>query len=567
MSTVPGDPLQGLTVAIMDPNRTFRLWAKEEIYTGPSGKGRYVPNINDAVWDWVTGLWRVTDVDYTTGLSRLQRHVAPKEADSVTQEDILLGVGPGYQSESYRVYVDTSVMPHVMAIDSRLHFYGTSVSYVKLFQGSDITATGTVVSAFYDQSGVLLGDNIPVELVAMPNTLGSGVPGVDNYAVKAPMVGYTMQELQDNEVVTCVAYDDAGHVCSIARLLVQNTSFIRTTDSSMRYITSVTLESPFLSEADDTLLEFPINLPVSALDARGIVTYSDGTRRRLPIDGTKFNLFGLDNYVATIIGQKIPLVLSYRLNPDEYVYGASAGASKHLSVPYKAVTKPLDGAYSVKLFVFPVWVGPVNGYRLRWFLYNLDRNNVYEVTSLVQFGTSSRSFDPTEYGTVQNLNVAVDMDQVDGRFKKYRHTQTVGITLLTPGDLDQPNWTVTYSPGQDPVYGEDLRAEVEFINVNHWLLDISCGQPTKELWLERLYYDTQPVFNPESESRPPEPNLFVLVFKGRRIECPISQWNSVFTVPNDLNEGEVLLVEFIRRGPVTDLQLGIAGLPVHQKKP
>ncbi|WP_200850974.1 hypothetical protein, partial [Klebsiella pneumoniae] len=66
--------------------------------------------------------------------------------------------------------------------------------------------------------------------------------------------------------------------------------------------------------------------------------YSDGSKKIMPVDGTKFNLYGLQNFIATIVGQKIELVLSYKLSADEYVYGASASLQKHLSIPYWATT-------------------------------------------------------------------------------------------------------------------------------------------------------------------------------------------------------------------------------------
>ena len=53
---------------------------KSEIYTGPTGTGRYVPNIEDAVWDWTAGVFRVVDVNITTGLSTLVLHTFPTQS-------------------------------------------------------------------------------------------------------------------------------------------------------------------------------------------------------------------------------------------------------------------------------------------------------------------------------------------------------------------------------------------------------------------------------------------------------------------------------------------------------
>lgn len=553
------------TVPVLDQNRGHHRWLKKEIYTGPNGAGRYVPNLDDEVWDWTTGLWRCIAIDITTGLSTLIPYVVPANSNSLSEQDILLGVGPGYQSESYRIYVDTSVIPHTLAIDSRLRYYGTTVSSVKVFLGNDIGDGDKVISAMYDQSGVLLGENIPVELVRMPTNPDGDVDQAINYAVKTPMVGYTMQQLPDNEVVTVVAYDDVGNVRSIARLLAMNTSFIRTTDDSKRYITSIHMESPFMSESDTHLLQFPINLPVAALVTRGVVTYSDGSVLRMAIDGTKFNLFGLNNFMATIQGQRTELVLSYNLGAEEYVYGASGSLSKHMSVAYAATTSRMDGAYSVKLFCFPVWQDAVTGYRLRWFLFNLNRTEFFEVTSLVTLGVNSRAFNPTEYGVVQNLTIGVNMNEVDPRYTVYRHSQTIGVVLNQPGTaVEGDNWTLEYSPGQQPLYAAGLKAYSTFINVNHWQLKIDSGLAYRELWLEQVYHRAQPLVNTSLESVAPEPNYFILMINGSEYEYPMVQWDQTLTVPEVPATGQPLVIRFIRRTASTDIQLGIGGMFTRQ---
>ena len=547
-------------VPIGDPNRGHRRWLKSEIYTGPSGTGAYVPNVDDEIWDWATGLWRCVAVNLSTGLSQLSQYIPPNTGESVSDEDILLGVGPGYQSESYRVYLDTSVIPHVLAVDSRLRVYGTSVSAIKVFWGTDISDESKVISAMYDHGGTLLGENIPLELVQMPTNPHSGVPSAINYAVKTPMVGYTNQQLPDNEVVTVVMYDDVGNVTSLAKLLIMNTAFIRTTDASKKFITSVHLESPFISEGDDSLLKFAINMPVEALNARGVVTYSDGSRKILPVDGTKFNLYGLQNFIASIVGQKIELVLSYKLSAEEYVYGASASLQKHLSVPYWATTTRLDGAFSVKLFCFPQWVDGVVGYRLRWFLFNLNRSEFFEVTSLVTFGVNSNPFDPTSYGPIQRVDVGINMNDLDSSYANWRHSQRVGIALLAPGNEVSNGWNIEYTPGQAELYGKGLRAITTFVNVNNWKLKIDSGIELQSTWLQKVFYNAEPLVNTQSETRAPEPNHFVLMIAGQEFTYPIDRWNTELVVPVAPATGEPLFIRFIRRLPEADLQLGIGGM-------
>jgi hypothetical protein len=547
-------------VPITDPNRGHRRWRKDEIYTGPTGTGRYVPNVNDEVWDWVTGLWQVIAVNLLTGLSQLKQYEPPKTGSEVSDEDILLGVGHEHQNESYRVYLDTSVTPHVLAIDSRLRVYGTTVASVKIFWGTDISDESKVISAMYDHGGTLLGENIPLELVQVPNNPDSSVPSAINHAVKAPMVGYTLQKLPDNEVVTAVLYDDVGNVTSISKLLIMNTAFIRTTDASKRYITSIHLESPFLSEGDDSLLKFAINMPIDALNARGVVTYSDGSRKIMPVDGTKFNLYGLSNFIATIVGQKIELALSYKLSAEEYVYGASVNVTKHMSVPYWATTTRMDGAYSVKLFCFPEWIDTTMGYKLRWFLFNLNRSEFLEVTDKVTFALNSNPFDPTSYGPIQRINVGINMSDIDSNYTNWRHAQTIGVALLAPGNTETNGWNIEYFPGQTELYGKGLRARAKFINVNNWLLKIDSGYLLKELWIKDVFYNAQPLVNTQSETQAPEPNYFMLMINGKEFAYPIDRWNTELQVPEVPKDGKPVFIRFVKRLQEGDLQLGMGGM-------
>lgn len=549
-------------VPIIDINRSHRRWRIEEIYTGPSGVGRYVPNVDDEVFSWDTGLWRVVSVNYSTGISQLVLHIPPKEGESLNNEDILLGTGPGHISESFRAYLDTSVMPHVLAVDSRLRCFGTTSSYVKIFKGTNIGPDGVVISVMYDQSGNLLGENIPLELVAYPKDPLTDNPSMDNIAVKTPMVGYTTTQMVDNEVLTVVCYSDAGHVISISRLLVFNTAFIRTTDVSKKYISSIHLESPFIDPTNFNLLKFPINLPLNAMELRGVITYSNGDVVRLPIDGNKFVVHGFENFVTTIENQTIPLVLTYYLSDEEFVYDSSIGINRHISKPYFATTTAVDGSYSVKMFCAPVWVNELEGYRLRWFLYNLNREEVIEVTQHVQIAANSRSFNPVEYGVMQNISVAIDMNKVNSLYTSYRHTQNVGVALLSHGNLDQTRWNVVYSSSQTIPYGQNLKANLKFINVNHWVLNLNSGFANRETWLENIFYNSLPLTHPNFEIRPPEPNFFVVVIGNQRIECPIEQWNTDIVSTVGVESGDVVLIEFIRRNASSDLQLGIGVLPV-----
>lgn len=542
---------------ISDPNQPYREWLRTQIYNpdAPSADAVYVPNVNDSVRDWAQGFFRVVGVDYTTGRSTLVAWDLPKSPQD-DEIDVLLGAGPGTIADSYRFFVNAATNPATLSLDRRLRVNASTVSSFKLFKGTDISDEGQVISKYYDQNWNLLGENIPLEIVAMPDAT--------NYAVKAPRVGYTTNLVQDGDLYTAVFYDDNAGPVSVAKLIAQNSSFIRTADASAKYITSISVESPFLNPADPTNFQIPINMPVQYVPMIGVVTYSDGSQKRLPVDGTKFRMAGLDSYIATQQGQRVGLVLIYNLSSNEFNYIGTPTPNGTITEEYSATTMPTDGAYSVKMFVTPVWQDPINGYRLQFWLYNLDRQDVYDVTSLVTAATDFAPFNPTLYNVVQNVAFGVQMNQVDPTFAPWRFVQSMAITLLRPGnDQGGDNWLIQYTPGQTPAYGVGTLAKGTFINTNLWNLDISCGLTDQTAWLDKVYYAGQPLYDSTSELKAPVPNFMRIIVNNTPYEFQVSQWNQVLQVSSQLVEGQAVYIQWIYRDGQNDLQLGSSGLIIH----
>lgn len=538
------------TTNYRDPDRGFTVWRREEL-VAPQNGGPWVPNPGDLVFDETQGFMVVKEVDYSTGYSTLAPWTPPDQTEPEDPAGKLIGIGPGSQSESYRMFLDTSVTPHILSPSSRLRFYGSRVTGYKVFLGTDISEqNGKVISAFYDPSGNFLGTTIPLESdPQVPTT-------------RIPMAGYTTEALADGEVVSVVGYADDGSITDIARLLIQNTQVIRYPDVGKKYVQGISIDSPFISAADPQTLEFPINVAVESLPMSALVHYSDGSKHRLAIDGGKFSLYGLRNYIATVVGQEFPLVLAYTLGEDEVSYQLEPTANRRLTVDYRAKTTPADGAYEVKVYVFPVWINPQVGYRLEYWLYNLDRQTYYNVTPYMELGANSREFNPTEYGVRQTITMALDLNRVDGRFAPYRHVQTFQIALLSHGDNTDPNWTVYFTPDQQTGYGTGLKAELEYVNTNYWYLRLGNGFPSAQLWLKELYYNTQPLVNKAVELEPPEPTHMLVKFLNNTYEFPIEQWNEPLVVNNDLKNGELLTIHWLRKNYDTTLHLGMSALPV-----
>lgn len=536
-----------------DPDRGFREFGRWEI-VAPGSDGLWVPNPDDKILDWDQGYFRVKEVDYTTGYSVLVPW-SPPQSSSGDADEKLVGVGPGYSSESFRMFLDISVTPHQLTPDFRLHSYGSQAQYYKVFLGSDISERfGKVISAMYDPSGNFLGDTVPLELVN---------PNDPTSVEKTPAPGFTSERLKNGELVTVVFYGSDGTQLSQAQLLVVNSKTVRRADASKRYVEGIRLESPFISSADPSVVEFPINVTVESLPLTAVTHYSDGTTQRSSIDGAQFELFGLRNYIATEVGQQFPMVLNYRLAADEVSFNMVPSINRTLSKDYIARTVTADGAYEVKIFGYPVWVNAQQGYRMEYWLYNLDRRDYYNVTPFVEAATNSPAFNPKAYGIVQTYTIALDLNKVDGRFAPYRAVQVMRVALLNSGDNQPANWELLFTPTQVTGYGRGLAANLQYVSVNNWRLNLGHGNTNIETWLNQLYYSAEPLFNVEYEEEPPRPTHFILQFLHNSYEFPIGDWNQNLMVNNDLQHGELVYLRWISRNAVTDLHLATTALAVN----
>jgi hypothetical protein len=536
-------------VPVYNPNERWCWWSINDIYLGEAAQGKHVPKVKDYVMDpdsYTT--FRVESIDPVT-LVPVLREVRPANMSfSFTETDVLFGVGPGTQADTYRAYLDTSVTPHVLSVDSRLKIYGSMSNYAKIFKGGP---DGRVVSKIYDSQGLFVSENIPLELVAVDSHV--------NYSTKGLPSCNVTEALLDNEVLTVVVYSDQGHVVSKRQVLVENTTFIRGLSASTKYVSHISLRSPFLSNAQDRTIEYPINVPLDALNLIGQVHYSDGSMVELPVDGSKFKLFGMDQFVSSIVGQKLDLVLSYTLASGEASYAGVGAQNNMVTEPYSFMTVNPNNSYTTKLFGYPVWQGTELGYRIQWWMLNLDRNVYFDVTDKVMFNENTGPFDPKGYGYLQRKSVSINLRSISGSFRPFIHTQTVSIVLNNEPSINVTPWTISNEsiPGH-AMYGQDVFAK----KVAAGSIRIDCGLSNYNDWLMKLYENTYPLMDPSREIMTIKPSHFVLTYQGVDMTFPISNWNQPLNIASSVDNFKSVHLRFIKRTSEGDLQLSIASMMI-----
>lgn len=540
------------TVPIMDPDRRWNIWSIDEIYdpNDTASEGRYVPNPQDLVFSFVDGFFIVDSVDYVTGESTLSPYRFPRHTGIDTGEE-LVSIAPGRAAEGYHAYIDTSVVPHVFAINKQLRIFGSTVKTMRAYQGTNID-TGDLVSRHYI-NGVLQGDSIPMEKVIDED-------GTSLDAVKIPQIGHISKPLSDGELVTLVFYDDQGHVVSLSTVTIVNTSWIRRAHEEMKTISSIELDSMFMSESEPNVLEVPINVNMESVPLHGIVRYTNGESKRLPVDGTKFKLMGMKNFLSTLLGQRQPITLIYYLGADEESQQGLNYQSGHIAESYKVVTTPVSGTYSVKIYTHPEWVSNSQGYRLKHHLHNLDREQYFDITNQVQVATNSPTFNPTDYGTQQEITFRVNLQEVDSSFNNYVHLQTTNVVLQKSAtQTSGPYWEILYDKSE-PAYS--AIAQVDFIGAGDYRVYIDNGQTSKADWIEAIYRRLIPIHHPASEAQAPEPTHFIMQIDNWEQEYLIDMWDAEIQVATQRTQGQLIFLHFIRRTAQKDLKLATAGLMV-----
>lgn len=540
-------------VGIPNPTRRYTQWHIREVYgLGGAATNVHIPNVDDTVLDLMNNrLYRVVSLS-SENIPTLEL-VNLAGISGVGRTDTILGTGPGLCSEGYRIYVNNKVTPHPCFIDNRVIIPGSGNSYIKIFKGFDVTDSSHVVSGVFNSAKRMVSENIPLENVVIPHY------PANTYKVATP--AHLTETLEDGEVVTVVVYTSAGSMSLRFTLLVVNTEFVRNIDASKKHITDISLVTPYISDSDDLVVEIPLSMTTNSASFIGKVTYSDGSSTTYPVDNDKFSLHGFDTYVASRVGDILPVVLRYALSSTENANLVNTVNGKHfVNKQYSIKTVESDSRYSIKLFALPVWDTPTLRWKLQYWLYSLSRDTVIDVTRHVEPSVNSTPFIGNLFGTAQRLVVSFNMDKLGPSYSYYRHVETIEVTLNHPVTSSPVSAYYEVKYDSDSIVGSHVLARVSG-PANNYTLDLSNGFGEASALVQRWYNASSPLIYPFNEDRAPYPTNVRIIIGSWSREIDVADLTKPITgVTTAIGNGTPVLVEFVRISNLNRLELGKVAL-------
>lgn len=535
-----------------DEKRSW-AWLKSEIVTtNPAADGQKVASIDDLVYDWASGIYRVSSVAPVTNIATLELKIRFATGTMLdTSNDSLISSLTIYQPQvATRIFFDTSVVPATMSVDPQYVARGSEATTMQLFIGTDITSTtGRVISERYNGNGDFVSTVIPlVNLVAGQDT------------AKRPVVFSTTEPLKNGEIVTAVLYNATMGAVGTQPFIISESGAIFASDSGTKYITGIEIRSPLIDASDNRLIRNPLNVPFQTTLLEAWLLYSDGSDLKVNIDGSKCKLHGTSNFNVSILGAPKNIVLSYYPDPGEPRINTGGGDLSHLSVIYKLLNKATDTSFTLKVFIVPTYISVAAGYQFKYYLTNLAGDLAVDVTANVTAKNQrSQNVEGTDYGNLQNVQVLLNMDVVlPGVYPSHIHTQMFDLTLAIPGTTGFSPYVIDYIGDDVSTYG--VNRVIHGSTVGNGIVNVGLGETVLAVWLDDAYEPIHPLYDVTVQLDPPVPTHAILMYGGMEHEIELStEYNVNVSLPSGspvLNANSTMTLRWILRDGSDDKILG-----------
>lgn len=541
----------------------FRLWHERELFKLSTAKGNgpwEMPNEDDIIITLDQGMQRVVDVDKTTGTYTVDYYnpygvlvtdprLEQSDPDLVSLR--LLGSGHGVPTDALQCYLDSTVWPYTLAMPSTLYCTNPTVSYYKIFLGTDYTeANGIEISRYYNAGGELISNCIPMRRNRID---------VDASPYCYCATGNCSMKLATNQTVSLVAYSSDGRIAEVRYLRVLNTDVAKRVEAAADAILGVKLVGMSIPEGADRDILLPQGSTFDSLGLQCQVTLRSGTVLTLPLDGTKVAVLGNDAFTSERPGSTYGVTLAYTLDDTEINDTTLAlTATGKLVDNYTVNITTANDDLTTKVFVLPSLISEVEGYGLGFVLMNTARSLSEVVTDIV----TVEGFDGQLYDEEQVITVQLQMSDVSLAFATSIQTYLIRITLRDPTDDAVASWSIRYE--------EDLERTLESVETvsatqetdGNWTYDISLGHGGSASWLNTLYWPSSPLYNATNEAGAPTPNRFRVTIGGVGYDRALEDYASTITSSIGVANNGSISVEFYKLSGSTELRLGATALKV-----
>jgi hypothetical protein len=480
------------------------------------------------------------------------------DASQTTEQDWIFGLKGGPMIGEALLSIDYTQRPNVAKIDSTIMRPGAA--YAKVFKGN-AAIESLNIGVQYNSNLVITSKQVPVKLAEIIDRTNVSIMTTGSFSVTE-----NEEALPNGERCYLAFYDEGDNFIPPAALLrVQHSSYMKDHQLGTKYLESVELLSPwFTNTMDPKLLVVPINVVIPAVELRAIAHYSDGSSSvPSPVNAPPWNLIGLSEYRPTYPGNGGELVLTRKLLDNEQHAVAEPGNPDFKKQIYRIEAGAVKGAWSPKLYTFPVWDPAISGYSLRHWLYDLDRKYVIDVTQFVTFNQQSQPWRPTAYGVSQSLVFNLNLRDVSILNASITFFQYTTIILRAPISGTGKRWEVSFAP-TTPFFG-GMFAQVTNAGVNT-RFNVKNGFANQKAWLEGMYRAVSPSYNRWDEEKAPEPTHFYLTHPtdGRKWLFSIALWDQDNGMPIELQHGQTWVLQWVNRSSAgVELQLAASGITIN----
>lgn len=522
-------------------------------------KEKYVvPYENQLAVDVPNGyILRCTKVDYEGNLKAtwVVWHLNNPADENIIEQDWIFGIRGGPMIGEAMLAVDFSQRPNVARVDATIMRPGAN--YALLFRGNN--PAGKIISAVYDQGGVMQTNKIPTPLAEILDRTNLEIKTTGQFSVTE-----NEESLVNGTQCFLAFYDADGDFIPPGQLVrVQHSAYMKDHRIGIKYVDSIRLLAPWFSNSNQPeKIIVPINVNLLSLELRAEVLYSDGNSSGpMPVNGEKFSLEGLQEHRPTYPGQTSDVVLVYKLGPAEQFYKARPGNPLFERVTYTLEAGNVEGAYTPRLFTYPQWDASILGYRLQHFLYDLDRKTFVDVSDVVTINERSPAWRPSQYGVAQSMIFNINLRDVAPTYVSatfiqyteivlYRDINTVGKKFDVSFVFDKPTYQNKEAKAVNNGASTTVSVRQDFYRINDWI--------------NAMYWSVYPSYDTFNEDKAPLPTHFYLMHEdGRKWLYPLEDWNKDLPISVSMQPGKTWYIVWVARdGNGNELQLANTGVIV-----